>query len=158
VLTRLHTPRRPARGLARLSKAAPIVVALTLVGAAPALAVDNPTDSAAVSQYSPPPTETSPPPQTVAPTPTPTPTPSPAGDVQDETNSGGPTSVAPPAGGVKDETASGAPATQPAQQVEAQSTSGDTLPFTGWVIGPVLVAGVVALMGGLLLRRRTSQD
>jgi hypothetical protein len=67
-----------------------------------------------------------------------------------------------PAGGVLgDEVAGGAEAgdeaVQPARQVAAGS-SGDELPFTGFLAIPVLIGGVALLGTGLVLRRRTRDD
>lgn len=44
---------------------------------------------------------------------------------------------------------------QPARQVEAGSGE---LPFTGFLALPVLIGGVALLTGGLVLRRRTTDD
>jgi hypothetical protein len=47
---------------------------------------------------------------------------------------------------------------QPARQVEAGATGGDTLPFTGFLAIPVLIGGVALLSTGLILRRRSADD
>jgi len=49
-----------------------------------------------------------------------------------------------------------ADAVQPARQVAAES-SGDELPFTGFLAVPVLIGGIALLSGGLVLRRQTSR-
>jgi hypothetical protein len=46
---------------------------------------------------------------------------------------------------------------QPTRQAELGS-DGDELPFTGFLAVPVLIGGVALLSGGMLLRRRSSQD
>ncbi|HEY2636787.1 MAG TPA: hypothetical protein VGI54_05305 [Solirubrobacteraceae bacterium] len=48
-----------------------------------------------------------------------------------------------------------APAPQPAQQV---SSSGKSLPFTGYAAIPVLVIGIALLGTGAVMRRRTRED
>jgi hypothetical protein len=48
-------------------------------------------------------------------------------------------------------------ALQPTRQVEA-GASGGTLPFTGYLAIPVLLAGVALLGTGLVLRRRSAND
>jgi hypothetical protein len=46
---------------------------------------------------------------------------------------------------------------QPTRQIEAAS-SGDDLPFTGFLAIPVLIGGVALLSGGLVLRRKTREE
>ena len=46
---------------------------------------------------------------------------------------------------------------QPARQVEAGAGS-DTLPFTGFLAIPVLLAGIALLSAGLVMRRRAAGD
>jgi hypothetical protein len=46
---------------------------------------------------------------------------------------------------------------QPTRQAEL-GADGDELPFTGFLAIPVLIGGVALLSGGMLLRRRASQD
>jgi hypothetical protein len=48
------------------------------------------------------------------------------------------------------------PAAQEVAQVAATGDEGDSLPFTGFAAIPVIVVGVGLLVGGLVLRRRTS--
>jgi hypothetical protein len=67
------------------------------------------------------------------------------GDVEGETESGGPEVVG------QDDNGD----VQPARQVEVGAQS--QLPFTGFAAIPVLIGGVALLSGGLVLRRRSSE-
>lgn len=49
------------------------------------------------------------------------------------------------------------PEAQEVAQVAAAGEEGDSLPFTGFAAIPVIVVGVGLLVGGLVLRRRTTQ-
>ena len=87
-------------------------------------------DNASVAQYG---------------TPTPTPTGTPGGEVLGEESGGG--------------QPSGGGGLQPTRQVEAGATGGgSTLPFTGFVAIPVLLAGLALLTTGLVLRFRRDDE
>ena len=61
--------------------------------------------------------------------------------------------------GAEDESAGNAPVSpvRVADQAEVADTSaGDSLPFTGFSAIPVLLAGLALMMGGLFMHRRTS--
>jgi len=61
--------------------------------------------------------------------------------------------------GVQDESAESAPVSpvRVADQAEvADTTAGDSLPFTGFSAIPVLLAGLALMVGGLFMHRRTS--
>jgi hypothetical protein len=69
-----------------------------------------------------------------------------------------------PQGAVAGGAAGGTGGLQEARQPEAQEVAqvaaqgdGDSLPFTGFAAIPVIVVGVGMLVGGLVLRRRTTQ-
>ena len=47
---------------------------------------------------------------------------------------------------------------QPAQQVEAGASGGNSLPFTGFAAIPVLLGGIALLSAGLILRRRARES
>ncbi len=60
------------------------------------------------------------------------------------------------AGGVGGLKKAGGAAAGEAQQVAATSGDGGTLPVTGFAAIPIIIAGFGLLIGGLVLRRRTS--
>lgn len=75
-----------------------------------------------------------------------------------------PTTSTPVQGAVAGGAGGGTGGLQEARQPEAQevaqvaaSGDGDSLPFTGFAAIPVIVVGVGMLVGGLVLRRRTTQ-
>jgi hypothetical protein len=82
------------------------------------------------------------------------PAPSPTGQVLGEENAGEEEQ-----GATLPEQEAAAP-TQPTRQVEAgaQEQGGEELPFTGFAAIPLLIGGVALLIGGLVLRRRSSTE
>src|SRR3954469_22707589 len=171
-----HPARRRTRR-AQLMKSRVVILTMLVFGmllstAGAGLAVTglSGNDSASTGQYAPG-THSGPP---GTPTPTSTTTPSGGGGVLGDTDesptgggsspSGGGTSPsggsAPsgggtsPSGGVAGETS-----TQPARQVEAgaNTSSGSSLPFTGFAAIPILFGGLVLLGAGLVLRSRAGE-
>jgi type VI protein secretion system component VasF len=134
VRARVAARRRPRSAFmkSRLTILAMLVAGILLSTTGAGLAVSGMAsgDDAAMSQYA---------------------TPTPQGNVLGEEESGGGSKQ--PAGEAQGEPV---PAAQPAQQVEAGSSS--ELPFTGFAALPVLLGGVVLLGGGLVLRARTRGD
>lgn len=127
---RRRTAQRPSRRReamkSRLAVLSMLVLGMVFSTAGAGLAVQGFTqDDASVAQYGPEEQE-------------------PAGEVLGEEERGG----------AEQDGAAGEEVVQPSRQVAAGS-SGDELPFTGFLAIPVLVGGVALLSTGLVLRRRT---
>jgi hypothetical protein len=144
VRARSSQPARRRTRRAQLMKSRMVILTMLVLGmllstAGAGLAVSglNSKHNASVAQYG-----------------TPTPTPTPTTDVLGDQDSGSGTSPANNGGGGNGPSND----VQPARQVEAGTTSGSTLPFTGFAAVPILLGGIVLLSAGLVLRRRTGDE